>query len=66
MHDMQGLWLGILCGLVAQTLLLLAIFLGNTNWDQQVSIPLFVRATVKFKLDYLFYYFWCSVFLLDA
>ncbi|XP_044343805.1 protein DETOXIFICATION 16 [Triticum aestivum] len=31
----KGLWLGILSGLVTQTLLLLFISFGNTDWDKQ-------------------------------
>jgi hypothetical protein len=36
----QGLWLGIMCGLVVQMLLLLSITLC-TNWNQEVSITSF-------------------------
>ncbi|EMS57956.1 MATE efflux family protein 5 [Triticum urartu] len=32
----KGLWLGILSGLVTQTLLLLVISFGTTNWDKEV------------------------------
>jgi len=36
----QGLWLGIMCGLVVQMLLLLSITLC-TNWNKEVSITSF-------------------------
>lgn len=36
LNSEQGLWFGILCGLVVQMLLLLTITLC-TNWDKEVS-----------------------------
>jgi hypothetical protein len=35
---LQGLWLGIVSGLVTQTLLLLVISFGTNNWEKEVRV----------------------------